>query len=76
MGSEMCIRDSDGTLYIVENKASRITVMTQTGEVIGHYGVPGRGDGQFFNPWSLTVMKDGRILVADTGNHRIVELGF
>jgi outer membrane protein assembly factor BamB len=65
---------SDGRLYVIENKAARVTVLEEDGRVIGRYGKPGRGLGEFFNPWSLTVMSDGRILVADTGNHRIVEL--
>lgn len=69
------IRSSaEGLLYVVENKAARVTVLTQDGEVLGRYGRPGRSEGGFFNPWSLTVLSDGRILVADTGNHRIVEL--
>lgn len=65
---------ADGRLYIVENKASRITVLSQDGGLIGRYGEAGRSDGGFLNPWSLTVLSDGRVLVADTGNHRIVEL--
>ena len=65
---------SDGRLFVIENKAARLTVLTEDGSFVGRYGRPGRGDGEFFNPWSLTVLSDGRILVADTGNHRIVEL--
>ena len=65
---------SDGRLYVVENSGCRITVLDQEGAIIGRYGTPGRGEGNFLNPWGLTVMSDGRILVADTGNHRIVEL--
>lgn len=64
----------DGRLYVVENKAARLTVLNQDGSFVGRYGQPGRGLGEFFNPWSLAVLSDGRILVADTGNHRIVEL--
>lgn len=65
---------SDGRLYVVENRAARITVLRDDGTCLGRYGSPGRGAAQFFNPWSLTVLSDGRILVADTGNHRIVQL--
>lgn len=65
---------SDGRLYLIENKAARLTVLNEDGSFVGRYGKPGRGIGEFFNPWSLTVLSDGRILVADTGNHRIVEL--
>jgi len=64
----------DGRLFVIENKAARVTVLTEDGTFVGRFGHPGRGDGEFFNPWGLTVLSDGRILVADTGNHRIVEL--
>ncbi|MEZ6127429.1 MAG: hypothetical protein R3C59_01940 [Planctomycetaceae bacterium] len=65
---------ADGRLFVIENKAGRITVLKEDGTLVGRYGQPGRGNGGFFNPWSLTVLSDGRVLVADTGNHRIVEL--
>lgn len=61
-------------IYVVENQGARITLIDQQGNLIGRYGQPGREQEQFFNPWGLTVLSDGRILVADTGNHRIVEL--
>lgn len=64
----------DGHIYVVENQGARITLIDQQGNLLGRYGQPGREQGQFFNPWGLTVLTDGRILVADTGNHRIVEL--
>ncbi|MEQ9406418.1 MAG: hypothetical protein RIK87_01785 [Fuerstiella sp.] len=67
-------RTADGRLFVIENKGGCLTVLTSDGDFVGRYGQPGRGDGGFFNPWSLTVLSDGRILVADTGNHRIVEL--
>ncbi|MFO0428416.1 MAG: hypothetical protein ACK526_17745 [Planctomyces sp.] len=64
----------DGTLFVIENKASRLTVLNQDGTILGRYGGPARGLNGFLNPWALTVLTDGRILVADTGNHRLVEL--
>ncbi|MCA9086589.1 MAG: hypothetical protein KDA81_21175, partial [Planctomycetaceae bacterium] len=65
---------ADGRLFVVENKAARITALRPDGTLLGRFGKPARDDQGFFNPWSLTVLSDGRILVADTGNHRIVEL--
>lgn len=64
----------EGNIYVVENQGGRVTLIDQQGNLLGRYGQPGREQGQFFNPWGLTVLTDGRILVADTGNHRIVEL--
>jgi len=65
---------ADETLYVVEYKAGRVTQLALSGAIIGRYGETGRGVGQFWTPWGLAVMSDGRILVADTGNRRIVEL--
>jgi len=65
---------ADGRLFVIENKGSRLTVLTKDGEMAGRFGKPSRAGDGFLNPWSLTVLSDGRILVADTGNHRIVEL--
>jgi iron(III) transport system ATP-binding protein len=64
----------DNLIYVIENKSARLTVMRPDGTIVGRYGRPGRGLGQFYQPWDLTVLSDGRILVADTGNHRLVEL--
>lgn len=66
--------NKDGHVYVVENQGARVSLINQQGNLIGRYGTPGRTSGQFFNPWGLTVLSDGRVLVADTGNHRIVEL--
>ncbi|MEI6541122.1 MAG: hypothetical protein WCO86_16600 [Planctomycetota bacterium] len=48
--------------------------MRLDGTIVGRYGRPGRGLDQFYQPWDVTVLSDGRVLVADTGNHRLVEL--
>ena len=66
--------DRNNQIYVIENKAARLTVMRLDGTIVGRYGRPGRGMDQFYQPWDLTVLSDGRILVADTGNHRLVEL--
>lgn len=64
----------DNLLYVIENKSARLTVMRLDGTIVGRYGQPGRGMNQFYQPWDVVVLSDGRILVADTGNHRLVEL--
>lgn len=64
----------EGALYAVEYGAGRVTKMTLEGRLIGRYGTSGSDVGQFATPWSLAVDGAGRILVADTGNRRIVEL--
>ncbi len=62
------------SLYVVEYGAGRVTQLALDGTLQGRYGMAGRGDGQFWTPWGLTVNSRGRIYIADTGNRRIVEL--
>lgn len=66
--------DAKGRLFVIENKAGRLTILNPDGTIWGRFGRPSRGLDGFFNPWALAVLSDGRILVADTGNHRLVEL--
>lgn len=65
---------ASGRMYVIENKAARLTLLENDGRVVGRYGSPGRDLSEFYQPWDMTVLSDGRILVADTGNHRLVEL--
>ena len=67
-------KGADATLYAVEWGAGRVTRMTRDGRVLGRYGSRGTGIGQMRTPWGLAVEADGRVLVADTENRRIVEL--
>ncbi|MBL8850629.1 MAG: ATP-binding cassette domain-containing protein [Planctomycetaceae bacterium] len=64
----------DGRMDIIEYKSGRVSQVTLTGEMRGRYGRTGRGTGEFWTPWGLATTPDGRIVVADTGNRRIVEL--
>ncbi len=64
----------DGSLFLVEYGAGRVTQVSREGELIGRYGGVGRAEGQFYTPWGLAVGPQGRVYVADTGNHRTVEL--
>jgi DNA-binding beta-propeller fold protein YncE len=64
----------DERLYIAEYKTSRVTCASLDGGLIGRFGGPGTSDNQFRTPWGISVDAAGRVLVADTGNRRIVEL--
>jgi iron(III) transport system ATP-binding protein len=61
-----------GTLAVIEYTAGRISVINPDGSLVGRYGRTGRGEGAFATPWGIAAGADGRIFVADTGNHRIV----
>jgi DNA-binding beta-propeller fold protein YncE len=66
--------DVAGRLFVVENKAGRLTILRDDGSVEARFGHPSRGLDGFFTPWGVAVLSDGRVIVADTGNHRLVEL--
>ena len=65
---------ADHTLYVVEYGPGRVTHLNLDGRLIGRYGSRGTGLGQFVTPWGIAVLADGRLIVADTGNRRLVEL--
>lgn len=67
-------KSPDGLLYVVEYGANRVSCFNFGGQLLGRLGRPGGGLGEFVTPWGLTVDAHSRILVADTGNRRIVEL--
>jgi len=62
------------SLFLVEYGAGRVTQVTRKGKLIGRYGSVGRGEKQFYTPWGIAADAQGHVYVADTGNHRTVEL--
>ena len=70
---DICLA-SDATFYVVEYGAGRVTRLSLDGKVLGRFGSPGSDKGKFATPWGLAVDSRMRVLVADTGNRRIVEL--
>jgi iron(III) transport system ATP-binding protein len=63
-----------GDLFAIEYGGNRVTRLNLHGQTLETYGSTGHGVGQFSTPWGLAVDSDGRIVVADTGNRRLVEL--
>jgi sugar lactone lactonase YvrE len=66
--------DAAGVLTVVEYGGGRVSRIAPDGSVLGRCGQPGRDLGDFDTPWGMARQDDGRILVADTGNRRLVEL--
>jgi sugar lactone lactonase YvrE len=64
----------DGSLYVIDYGAGRLTRLATDGQLLGRYGTTGRGDAEFATPWGLTADSRMRIIVADTLNRRIVSL--
>ena len=61
-------------LFAIEYGGNQVTRLSLQGESLGTFGSTGHGVGEFSTPWGLAVDSDGRIVVADTGNRRLVEL--
>lgn len=64
----------NGDLFAIEYGGNRVTRLNLQGETLGTFGSTGHGVGEFSTPWGLSVDSSGRIVVADTGNRRLVEL--
>ncbi len=62
-----------GVLYVIEYGAGRISKVTFDGQLLGRFGKAGLGAHQFNTPWGIAC--DGKqVVVADTGNRRLVIL--
>ena len=61
-------------IIVVDSGNNRLQVFTPDGKFVGKCGGPGNGDGQFNQPWGITLDKDGNIYVADWKNHRVQKL--
>lgn len=66
--------DSQGMIYVIEYSGNRITKVDPSGKLIGRFGRSGSDIGHFTTPWGIAVSQQGRIIVADTTNRRVVEL--
>ena len=64
----------DEALYAVEYGSGQVSRLDLSGRVTGVFGTTGNEHGQLATPWGLAVDRSGRVVVADTGNRRIVEL--
>ena len=56
---------------IVLVAGSQVVILNKEGKLIKSFGSFGDEDGQFFGPYGVDVDEEGRIVVADTENHRI-----
>ena len=54
----------------------RVQAFDNLGNFISEFGTHGTGNGQFDNPQGLAVDPNGRVIVVDQGNNRLVALSF
>ena len=55
----------DGSVFVVEALASRVTVFYADGSLSGRFGAPGDGPGFFARPKGIAVDAEGHVYVAD-----------
>lgn len=60
-----------GTIFVSNTATDQIDRFNSAGTLLGSWGGPGSGNGQFADPSRLTFDLSGNLLVADTGNIRI-----
>lgn len=65
--------DAAGNLYILDRQGNRITMVDRNGDFVREIGKPGEGPGELRMAAQFTVLRDGRVVVADMG-HRAYQL--
>jgi sugar lactone lactonase YvrE len=65
--------DSSSNVYVSDQTTKQIHKYKADGTLLGSFGVPGSGDGQFATPYGLTTDSSDNVWVADPGNGRIEE---
>lgn len=60
----------DGDLYVLDGVHHRVLVFDVEGTFRRQFGAKGSDPGQFLFPLGITAAADGKIYVADSGNHR------
>jgi len=61
----------DGSVFVAEYGAHRISRFDVDGSFLAAYGRAGRVPGAFDGPRGVAVAPEGEVYVADTDNHRI-----
>ncbi len=64
------VSPNTGDIWVAEPSSHRISVFSQKGEALHHYGSQGTGNGQFAHPSDVEVA-DGYVWVADAVNDRV-----
>src|SRR6266581_3511075 len=69
----MCL-GKNGNVIVADSGNDRLQVFSPDGKFLAKCGGPGKGPGEFNQPWGITLDKNGNIYVADWKSHRIQKL--
>ncbi|UCF90056.1 MAG: NHL repeat-containing protein [Desulfobacterales bacterium] len=61
----------NGDTYLVDGVNNRIIVLDSAGGWKLAFGTQGKGQGEFEYPLGIDISDEGRVFIADSGNHRI-----
>jgi sugar lactone lactonase YvrE len=64
--------DSQDVVYVADTGGARVVLYTIQGEPLGQFGERGRAEGMLLEPVDVAVDPQGRILVVDAANERIL----
>ena len=67
--------DARGRIYVLDRGNHRMLVFSPAGELLASRGRRGTGSGEVNRPQGMWVYPNGEILIADTGNRRLVRFG-
>ncbi len=67
--------DARGRIYVLDTGNHRVQVFAPTGDLVASRGRHGNGPGELSGPEGMWVYPSGEIVIADTGNRRLVRFG-
>jgi hypothetical protein len=68
--------DTAGLILVADGGAHRVQAFNALGDFVSAFGSLGSGPGRFNSPQGMVVDGDGRVIVVDQGNNRLVRLAF
>jgi tripartite motif-containing protein 71 len=63
--------DSNGYTYVVDRELDKVYKFSANLTKLLEWGSSGGGNGQFNNPYDITIGSEGTVFVLDTGNYRV-----
>jgi DNA-binding beta-propeller fold protein YncE len=68
---DICLDPDGDHVFLCEFGNQRVQKFTRDGTIVATWGKPGRGEGEFHQPWAAAIDSQRRLHVLDTYNHRV-----